>query len=239
MHEMNIELYQKLSYLQWLLHRQQLQSHAEHGPMADPTRGQGRVLAILQLHDGISTKDLSYLLGIRIPSLNELLVKLEKADYITRQPSSADKRIMMTHLTEKGRNEKREQTDLSNIFTSLLAEEQQLLADFLDRIITTLEQQVGNIADEDTHAWMHATRARMGGEMFDRLRAMKRGFAGLCDSFDPRTGKAFDPRHGFFHHGHDFDGLHGGDLEHWHKHPKQHRNKRHHDVNKPETDNDD
>lgn len=53
------ELYEKLSKLQWLLQRHHLQNHAEHVPMADPTRGQGRVLAMLKMQSEISTKDLS------------------------------------------------------------------------------------------------------------------------------------------------------------------------------------
>lgn len=101
---MSIDNFINFSHLQWLLH-----NYVQHGPMADPTRGQGRMLTMLQLQDGISTKDLSYLLGIRIASLNELLSKLEKTGYVTREPSEIDKRVMIICLTDKGRNEKREQ----------------------------------------------------------------------------------------------------------------------------------
>lgn len=82
-----------------------LRAYAERGPMADPTRGQGRIIAILKMQDSISTKDLSYLLDIRISSLNELLSKMEKADYIKREPSESDKRVMLVKLTEKGKDE--------------------------------------------------------------------------------------------------------------------------------------
>ena len=67
----NKELFKKLERLQWLLHRQHQQLHAARGPFADPTRGQGRVLAILKMQPEISTKDLSYLLDIRQQSLSE------------------------------------------------------------------------------------------------------------------------------------------------------------------------
>lgn len=102
---MNAELYDKLAKLQWLLQRQHLKNHAAVGPMADTSRGQGRIMAFLRMKDGISTKDLSYMLDIRVSSLNELLAKLEKAEYITRQPSETDKRIMLIYLTPKGREE--------------------------------------------------------------------------------------------------------------------------------------
>lgn len=57
------------------------------GDMADVTRGQGRVLTVLQNTDNISTKDLAYVMGIRQQSLNELLKKLEKKGYVVRKPS--------------------------------------------------------------------------------------------------------------------------------------------------------
>lgn len=46
-----------------------------------------------------SFADLSYLLGIRQQSLN----KLEKSGYVERRPSEADRRVMVVHLTEKGK----------------------------------------------------------------------------------------------------------------------------------------
>lgn len=98
---MNTELYDKLTRLQWLLHKQQIKTHTMGGPMADTSRGQGRILAVLKMKDGISTKDLSYLLGIRTSSLNELLAKLEKSGYITREPSKKDKRVMLIYLTDR------------------------------------------------------------------------------------------------------------------------------------------
>jgi DNA-binding MarR family transcriptional regulator len=91
---MNNELYEKLTRLQWLLHIQQMDSYRRGGHLADTTRGQGRILAVLKMRDGISTKDLSYLLGLAVSSLNEFLSKLEKGGYITREPSEQDKRVM-------------------------------------------------------------------------------------------------------------------------------------------------
>ena len=43
MDEKEMELYEKLSRLQWLIQRSRLKDHVKNGPVGDPTRGQGRV----------------------------------------------------------------------------------------------------------------------------------------------------------------------------------------------------
>lgn len=70
--------YEKLSTLQWQMKRCQVFSRAKSGSFADSTRGKGRILAMLKIQPKITTKDLSYLLGIWQQSLNELLNKLKK-----------------------------------------------------------------------------------------------------------------------------------------------------------------
>ena len=165
---MKSELYEKFAHIQWLLHKQQIRGWAASGPLADTTRGQGRILAALKLRDGISTKDLSYLLGIRISSLNEMLSKLEKSGYVTREPSEHDRRVMLVYLTEKGRTEQQpEQSGYGDIFSALSDEEQRTLGDYLDRIISVLHAR----ADEDKeriNERMDDLRERLGdiGEFF-------------------------------------------------------------------------
>ena len=148
MNDMYKELYEKLSRLQWLLQRQHLRSHAEYGPMGDPTRGQGRVLAALKMKPEISMRDLSYLLAIRHQSLNELLNKLEKSGYITRTPSETDKRSVMIRLTEKGKNEQYMDMDVG-IFNCLNEEERVAFGEYLDRVIAALEERVGDEPDAE------------------------------------------------------------------------------------------
>lgn len=178
MNENYFELYEKLSRLQWLLQRHHLHNQLQHGPLADPTRGQGRVLAILRLQEEISSKDLAYMLGIRQQSLNELLNKLEKSGYVIRIPSEADKRVMLVKLTEKGRNEQGEpEPDFSGIFNCLSEQEQETFSEYLDRIITALEAQLGDETDHDERlAWLRAARSRMGNEQFERLMSRAGGF---------------------------------------------------------------
>ncbi len=188
------ELYEKLSRLQWLLQRHHLQQHAQHGPMADPTRGQGRVLAMLKMQSEISTKDLSYLLGIRIQSLNELLNKLEKGGYITRTPSEADRRVMLVQLTEKGKTEEQPRWDIGDIFNCLSAEEQTLFGEYLDRVISALEAQLGDAAEDDRLECLRSARERMsmhgGRHPFDRR-----------DDFHGRHNRRQGDSHGSGHFG--------------------------------------
>jgi len=195
MNEMNNELYEKLSRLQWLRHKQHMRAHVQGGLMADPTRGQGRILAILKMKDGISTKDLSYMLGIRISSLNELLAKMEKSGYITRDPSEADKRVMLVKLTQKGKNEQQQELNPGDIFTCLSEVEQKAFADYLDRIIVVIETEIGvEVDDDEREWWTHGGRERMGKEMFEHLAYMRRS------GFDPHQ---IGGRHGFGGFSHD------------------------------------
>lgn len=182
MENKHAELHEKLSQLQWLLHRRHMMSRAEHGPFSDTSRGQGRVLAALKMQPDISTKDLSYLLGIRVPSLNELLSKLEKGGYIVRKPSDADRRVMLMQLTEKGNEAQPADNGCSDIFDCLNEDETEKFAEYLDRVIDSLEAQVGDVPDEQAmHHWMRGARSRMGDERFESFMSMRRsGFHGGC-----------------------------------------------------------
>jgi len=163
-----------------------MQSHSEHGPMADPTRGQGRVLALLrQIQTEISTKDLSYLLGIRQQSLNDLLIKLEKGGYITRVPLQADKRVMVVQLTAKGRYEEYVDTDISSIFSCFSQDELILFGEFLDRVIQVLDAQL-SYQDEERSNWADSARSRMGDEGFERMMSMCGKFFSTWEGNDPR-----------------------------------------------------
>ncbi|MGI6106296.1 MAG: MarR family winged helix-turn-helix transcriptional regulator [Raoultibacter sp.] len=185
MNELQAEVYEKLSTLQWLLQRRRFATGAAHRPIADPTRGQGRVLAFLRMQPEISTKDLSYLLGIRQQSLNELLNKLEKSGLVVRKPSEEDKRVMIVHLTEKGKEAQPEDDTYDDIFNCLEEEELATFNSYLDRIINALQDEVGD-PREDLEKWMNAARERMGDERFERLMEMKSSFCGgfVPEGFD-------------------------------------------------------
>lgn len=183
---MNTDLYGKMMRLQWLLHRHHMRRAFQGDHLADATRGQGRILAALQLKDGISTKDLSYVLGLAVSSLNEFLAKLEKGGYIVREQSAQDRRVMLVHLTEKGRNQQQtESFDPDDIFACLTPEEQTNFGIYLDKIIDAIDMDDDD--DFGGNDWTRAARAareRMSGEMLAQFgrdgridnRSMRRDF---------------------------------------------------------------
>ena len=185
MNHNNVDLFEQFVRLQWLLHRYHQQNHRYHGPMGDPHRGQGRVLALLKLKPEMSQKELSNILDIRSQSLGELLAKLERSGYITRTPSETDRRVMDIRLTEAGMqaSEQREQQlDTAELFASLDEEEQAALGDYLSRIISTLEHQLRDDEGEShfpgrppfdgrgfgRHPHMRDDRVPFDGRGFDR-----------------------------------------------------------------------
>ena len=172
------ELHEKLTRLQWLLQKQHMKHHHSK-PMADTSKGQGRILAFLKLKDGISTKDLSYLLGIRVSSLNESLARLEKNGYISRDHSEEDKRVMLIYLTEKGREEEEPKPESGSIFDCLSQEEQIAFGQYLDRIINNLETELGSADEDELYDWMDKARERMSEEQFEELMSMRHMHGGF------------------------------------------------------------
>jgi Transcriptional regulators len=139
-------LYKQFLQLELLLRRRQIQTFIKYGPLADPHRGQGRILALLSKRPEISQKDLSSFLNIRSQSMGELLAKLEKNGYIERMPSERDRRNIEIRLTDSGRqaaNISESEFSDESIFNCLNEEEQKTLSDYFTRIIAELEEQVG------------------------------------------------------------------------------------------------
>ena len=98
---LNEILFHKLYFINELFEQKSKMNQSE---MNNLSRGQGRVLAILKRKDNISTKNLAIILGISISALNSLLTKLEKNDFVVKEQSDGDKRVLLVKLTEKGRN---------------------------------------------------------------------------------------------------------------------------------------
>lgn len=192
MEEKNYDLMMKLTRVEWLLHRYHQRNHMHFGPMGDPRRGQGRVLAILKMKPEISQRELSYLLDMRPQSLGELLSKLEKSGYITRTPSETDRRVMIIKLTQEGveaTGTTEQEFSFDKLFDCLSEEEQKNLSSYLDRIIENLESQVG---DEQTD-YEFDPRFQEHGNPFEGH------FGGHHNPFDRGhfgrpEGRHFDPR---------------------------------------------
>jgi DNA-binding MarR family transcriptional regulator len=139
------ELLEQLFRLEWLLRYRHMQTHRERGPMGDPHRGQGRILALLKLKPEMSQKELGAILDMRTQSLGELLAKLERQGYIARTPSQADRRAMDIRLTEAGKgaaDQGDEVRESDSLFGALSDEEQASLSGYLERLIADWEKQI-------------------------------------------------------------------------------------------------
>lgn len=110
---------------------------------------------MLALHDGLRQKDLAYLLAITPQALGEVLAKLEKAGYITREKDENDRRATIVKLTDEGRKkaeeaaEKREK-EAEDYFSVLTDEEIEQLAAILDKLDADRKGKDEDAEDEDS-----------------------------------------------------------------------------------------
>ena len=118
----------------------------------NPSWGQGRVMAALSLKDGVSTKDLSFLLDMALPSLNEMLAKLAKVGYVERRSSEADGRIILNYITSAGRAAYAQQND-DEAFPYLDCIDDadiNILSGYVDKIIEQLDAMLSQHHSEES-----------------------------------------------------------------------------------------
>ncbi|WP_194949601.1 MarR family winged helix-turn-helix transcriptional regulator [Actinomyces trachealis] len=169
-------VHERLRRLQKLMRRNHMQAQNNIGPLADTSRGRGRVLAALQMQSPIPTRELAYLLDIRQQSLNELLKKLEADGLIKRKPSDVDRRIMLIHLTPEGAKANLGH-DGDDFLKALNEEEAAQLSGLLDKLIDALEERLGVEADGELGGWRDEARRLIGEEGFEAMiRMRERGF---------------------------------------------------------------
>jgi DNA-binding MarR family transcriptional regulator len=162
-------LMDRLDHLYWLLHKQQRRRHTQANPVSDPSKGQGRILAMLKLEDAISTKDLAFLLDVRVSTLNEMLSKLEKGGYVVREADPQDRRVMLVRLTDKGRNAQQgDGAAHTDILSCLSKQEQGELCGYLDRLIGAFEAEL-EPGNEEYYERVKAMHNRVGDKMMDRF----------------------------------------------------------------------
>jgi len=160
----------KISRFRWLLRKRWHTKYASGDILEDTTSGQGRIIALLKMHDGIGTKDISYLLGISVVAINELLAKLEKNGYLIREQMPEDKRYIVVKLTDKGRQTKQEETDddakPDELYSCLSDTEQQTFSKSLDKLIAALQTELGIDGaeiDERMREWREHRRFHRNG----------------------------------------------------------------------------
>lgn len=118
----------------------------------DPQRGQGRILRLLYLQDGVAQRDIAYTLDIRPQSLGEVLNKLEANGYVRREVDELDHRVQLVFLTEEGRAiaaqlnapQERRRVDM---FAVLEDDEREQLGRTLDKLIDHLVAEIGEDPD--------------------------------------------------------------------------------------------
>lgn len=106
-------------------------------------RGQSQILAIIRKYGTISQKALVSQLDMRPQSASEMIRKLEKKDYITREKSQEDRRVMNIHLTARGKIAAQQSDDFQPVILDVLShEEKEQFDHILTKLINELEPQV-------------------------------------------------------------------------------------------------
>lgn len=141
MSEIKKTINEQIQQIQMFRRRSRL---SRNGGNRDPHRGQGRVLSLLMLKPEMSQKELTYLLNMSKQAVAELLGKLEKIGYITREHNEDDKRVMMVKLTEEGKaaanSAKANSTEALSVFDCLSEEELNTFSGYLERILKQYEE---------------------------------------------------------------------------------------------------
>lgn len=140
MSELNNTVTQQMQRLQTLMHRMAFHGFTANGRAAhNPYRGQGKVLSVLKRKPEISQKELTELLDMSKQSLAELLGKMEKSGYISREPSEKDKRSVVIKLLPEGQKAVEEMDgntlEVMHIFDCLEQEELERFSESLTKVI--------------------------------------------------------------------------------------------------------
>ena len=140
-----MSLTRKVIRMGMLIHRYYEAQAQRHGAMGDPTRGQGRVLALLKAKPETTQRELSYLLDMRQQSLSELLAKLEEQGFVTREKSAEDGRVTVVRLTEQGAEaapSPEQMSQRADALDCLSEEEQKQLETLTTKVTASLEQKL-------------------------------------------------------------------------------------------------
>lgn len=177
--EASMRLTRKFMQVGWLVNRFLQQKRNEMGPMGDPHRGQGRILALLKLQPNISQSELAYLLDMRPQSAGELLTKLERAGLVERTQSENDKRVLHVKLTPEGEKASEQRAKGKGPFSMLDAEEKETLGALLQKVADGLEEQLGAASEESFDGgWKRGWKGEGGPEGQGEWRGGGRGRRG-------------------------------------------------------------
>lgn len=94
-------------------------------------KGQSQILHILSKSESMSQKELVSHLDMKPQSASEMIKKLERKGYITREKSDSDKRSLIITLTVKGRIEIELEGDFTPVLLESLTEEEKAQFNYL------------------------------------------------------------------------------------------------------------
>lgn len=160
------QLYNALSRLGRQIHR--MEHRMAHRDLMDRLRGrrgQTHLLLLISRKNGASQRDLAEEMDVRPSSMTEMLLKLERAGFITRRQDENDQRVMRIFLTEAGERAAVESDvaslDLTTaLFDCLTEEEQAQLLSLVEKVsvnLETLDQPDGH-GRHHHHGFHHGLR---------------------------------------------------------------------------------
>ncbi len=117
-----------------------IRKNGRRGRKGNVPVAQNRILKILQNSDGLSQKELAYMLAIRPQSAGELINKMQSAGLLQKQSDQFDSRINKVYLTEQGRADAQQidvESPRRSIFSCLTEEETEILNQLLEKVINS------------------------------------------------------------------------------------------------------
>lgn len=119
---------------------------------------QGRILYVLWQAEGVPIVELSKKTGLAKNTLTVMLGRMEENGLICRRPNTSDKRQSLIVLTEKARALRERYDQVSQqmndlFFTGFQEQEIQDLENYLDRIVTNLEQTEKRLKQDKEHRY--------------------------------------------------------------------------------------
>lgn len=185
--------------------------------------GQQRVLAILQLEDGLTQNYLTNILDLRPSSVAELMKKMETKNLITRQEDPNDKRSKLVYLTELGKKQALENAALKNasysekFLAGLNDEEKTQFSQYLQKISNGWDDDFKQNADKFVdptdrfkammqmrNQMMHADHDLSPEEIAQMRRDMRENMHGMPFGCSPRRSNHHNDFRRDFRFGNDF-----------------------------------
>lgn len=108
-------------------------------------QGQGKILVALSQNDGISQKELATDLNMSAQSIAEFVNKLVSKGLVTKEKSTADRRMTIIKLTESGREISNKESDKIPEFLDVLTDEElDQFTNILTKINSSLYEELND-----------------------------------------------------------------------------------------------